>query len=140
MALSDDLHEFFSREDERVGRVLLRRFCWHIFDRRNGAYRALRAAPGTNVANAHDPRCKSYEQELREAGYTEVEITEKAIREVVENELAEVYHHGFGPDTEDFTPYLAEVDKDELVMVLVDFYEDALHLFEFQSSVAANGN
>jgi hypothetical protein len=120
-------------EDERIHRILLRRYWWSIFCRHSG-YRALKAAPGTNVASATDPRCKTHEQELCEAGHSTREILEEAVREVVERDIERVYRHGVGTDLEDLTPYLEEEDlspegKENLVQFLADFYEEQGRLF-----------
>jgi hypothetical protein len=128
MGLSDDLYDFMAGEDKRVERTLLRRYWWRIFDRLS-SYEALKAAPGTNRASIDDPRCKTHREELQEAGYTQREILEEAVREVLENDVASVYQHGYGRDLEDLTPYLAEADlspegKERLVSELADMYEE----------------
>jgi hypothetical protein len=142
VALIDDLHQFLDEEDERVRDVLLRRFWTHIREKRFCAYRAMRRVPGTNRLDR-----ESLATELQRNGYTEREILEMAVREVVEEDLEEIYSErgGIGLDVEDLSPYLEEEDlspegKERLVQDLADMYEEGARIMAEKSRAKAKAN
>jgi hypothetical protein len=132
MGLSEDLYEHLAAEDKRIRRVLLIRYMWRIFHKRNADYRAPRFVPG--VRDQDDPRRQPREKQLREAGYSNRAILELAVGEVVDNETEKIYRHGYGNDPEDFTHLLGKdelslADRDELVTFLADLYQEEARRF-----------